>query len=174
MTDLYVFVHLSPSERPLIARVHPSTLSTYNGLFSLSCLHLFFPPLLCFAPLPWMLNHGPCLLGACKHASHTIGQGGGVTLWWLAKGKGPWMVNEEGVGGYHSPTGWLHSIITYPHTHTHTHPPSGHDEDPHRLTKHKHTQTHDTPSNIKHNKGFLEVQPLKDGNIWGLKPVMLW
>lgn len=140
--DLYVG-HLSPSERLVVAQVHPSALSTHNGLFSLSCLPLFFSPLLSSAPLPWMLNHGPCLLGACKHASRTIGQDGGVTLCRLDEGKGAWVVNEEGVGGYHSPTGWLPSRVIYT-----PHMPWGYGEDPHRLREHKHTQTYDTPSNI--------------------------
>ena len=44
---------------------------------------------------------------------------GGVTLFRLAEGKGAWVAKEEGVGGYHSPTGCLLSMVTY-QTHTHT------------------------------------------------------
>lgn len=97
---------------------HPSALSTHNGLISLLSPP-FLPPLLSFARLLWMLNHGPCLPGACKHTSRTIGQNGGVTLCRLAEGKGAWVAKEEGVGGYHRPTGWLLSIVTY-QTRTHT------------------------------------------------------
>lgn len=83
-----VCVHLSPSERLAAARAHPSALPTHNGLVSPS----FSPPLHPFAPLPRILNDGPSLLGACKHASRTIGRGAWVTLSPLAEG-------QSGMGG---------------------------------------------------------------------------
>ena len=68
----------------------------------------------------------------------------------------------------------VHSNIPDTHTHTHTYSssPSGHGEGPHRLTEHKHTQTHDTPSNIKHNKGFAGLQPREDGKIFGTERII--
>lgn len=109
--DLYAFVHLSLSGwmDALVARVHPSALSTHNGLISPSCLPLSSPFFL--LPSSLSLDYPECLIMAPAFREHVnmpaAPLAGAVVLLcadWL-RGKGAWVAKEERVGGYHSPTG---------------------------------------------------------------------
>lgn len=143
---VYVFTWVRLSVWLLLVRIHqPFPLIMASSpplLLLLSALSLHYPAYLMTAL---------SLLGACKHGSRTIGQGGGVTLSPLAEG-------QSGMGGKRRRR-WLVTIGLQEddcprervHTDTHMHP-----QDMLKIptdTEHKHTETHGTPSNSKH-KGF--------------------
>lgn len=102
VTYMCLLTWLCLVDSSLLEYIHqPSLLIMVSSPFPVSpSPPLFFPPLLSSPRLPWMLNRGPCLPGARKHASRTIGW----ARWCYSVSIG-W--GEGGMGGKRRRGWWL-------------------------------------------------------------------